>query len=358
MEKGILIEMMKIAVLCGGISPERDVSLSTGSQVAMALRKEGNSVALIDSAADYPDDFGSLFTSEIDGTPFGIGESAPDLSELLRRGGYFGKNVVNILRSAEIVFNAMHGAAGEDGTLQAALDLMGIRYTGSASKGCAMSMDKTVTKRLLASVKNVRMPRGIHVMREEYASDPEGTIDNALNEIGLPLVVKPACGGSSVGVSIVTDAKGLKDAFELSLSYEPKAVVEEFVDGREFSCGVLGDRALPPIEIKPKSGFYDYRNKYQQGLTEEICPADITKAASDEMKLAALTVHRELGLSAYSRTDFRMTAEGVIYALEANTLPGMTAMSLIPQEAAAVGIGFGELCEMIIAESLKKYDKA
>lgn len=348
---------MKIAVLCGGVSPERDVSLSTGSQVAMALRKMGNSVALIDSAADYPDDFERLFTKEAGAASSGIGESAPDVSSLMKRGGYFGRNVVNILLSAEIVFNAMHGAAGEDGTLQAALDLMGIRYTGSGSKGCAMSMDKTVTKRLLAGVRNVRMPRGFSVMREEYESDPEGVAAEALSDVGLPLVVKPACGGSSVGVSIVSDEKELGKAFELSLSYEPKAVVEEFVDGREFSCGVLGDMALPPIEIKPKSGFYDYRNKYQQGLTEEICPANITERAANEMKLAALTVHRELGLSAYSRTDFRMRSDGVIYALEANTLPGMTAMSLIPQEAAAVGIGFGELCETIISESLKKYDK-
>lgn len=356
MEKGILITMMKIAVLCGGISPERDVSLSTGAQVAMALRKKGNPVALIDSAKDYPDDYEHLFTTETGEKGSGIGESAPDISLLAKRGGYFGKNVVNIIRSASIVFNAMHGAAGEDGTLQAVLDLMGIRYTGSGSKGCAMSMDKTVTKRLLAPVKNVRMPRGIHVMREEYEKNPEKVVKDTLSEVGLPLVVKPACGGSSVGVSIVTDEKELKKAFELSLSYEPKAVVEEFVDGREFSCGVLGDMALPPIEIKPKSGFYDYRNKYQQGLTEEICPADISKEAADEMKLAALTAHRELGLSAYSRTDFRMRADGTIFALEANTLPGMTAMSLIPQEAAAVGIGFGELCEKIIAESLKKYD--
>ncbi|MBO4383938.1 MAG: D-alanine--D-alanine ligase [Clostridia bacterium] len=349
---------MKIAVLCGGISPERDVSLSTGSQVAMALKKKGHSVALIDSAADYPDGFDALFTAEARGAGTGIGESAPDISSLLTRGGYFGKNVVEILKSADIVFNAMHGAAGEDGTLQASLDLMGIKYTGSGAKGCSVSMDKTVTKRMLAPVKNVRMPRGIHVMRDEFGLDPQNTLKTVITEVGLPLVVKPACGGSSVGVSIVNDAAELKKAFELSLSYEPKAVVEEFVDGREFSCGVLGDTALPPIEIKPRSGFYDYRNKYQQGLTEEICPAHISERAANEMKLAALTVHRELGLSAYSRTDFRMTSDGVIYALEANTLPGMTAMSLIPQEAAAVGIGFGELCETIIAESLKKYDKA
>lgn len=349
---------MKIVVLCGGISPEREVSLSTGTQVAKALISAGNRVALLDSARDYPDDTEALFTDrEFEGSAM-IHESAPDLTKLLSRGEYFGKNVVKACKSADAVFNAMHGAAGEDGTLQAAFDLMGIRYTGSGAKGCAMSMDKTVSKRMLAPAEGVRMPKGIWAERAEFEADRSKVIARALSEVGLPLVVKPACGGSSVGVSIVRSEDELEAAFELSLSYEPKAVIEEFIDGREFSCGVLGDTALPPIEIKPKSGFYDYRNKYQQGLTEEICPADIPESAAEEMKRTALTVHRELGLSAYSRTDFRMTCDGSIYALEANTLPGMTAMSLIPQEARAIGIEFPDLCMKIIEESMKKYDRA
>lgn len=349
---------MKIVVLCGGISPEREVSLSTGTQVAGALRKLGHTVALIDSAADYPSDPEPLFTFETGTETATIHETAPDIAKLVSRGEYFGKNVISVCRSADVVFNAMHGAAGEDGTLQAAFDLMGIRYTGSGSKGCAVSMDKTVAKRMLAGVEGVRMPKGLSFTADEYRRDPGSVIKKALEAVGLPLVVKPACGGSSVGVSIVKSEDALSSAFALSLSYEPKAVVEEFIDGREFSAGVLGEKALPPIEIKPKHGFYDYKNKYQKGMTEEICPAPIPEAASREMMRAALAVHRELGLSAYSRTDFRMTAEGEIFVLEANTLPGMTAMSLIPQEAAAVGIGFPALCEMIIGESLKKYDKA
>lgn len=349
---------MKTVVLCGGISPEREVSLSTGAQVAKALRSRGHRVALIDSAADCPDSFEHLFTTENSGAAAMIHETAPDLGALLSRGEYFGRNVLAVLRSAEIVFNAMHGAAGEDGTIQAVLDLMGVRYTGSGAKGCAVSMDKVFAKRMLASEKEVSMPKGISVMKDEFESDPEGVMRRAAEAVGLPLVVKPACGGSSVGVSIVREGRQLGDAFALSFSYEPKAVVEEFIGGREFSCGVLGDKALPPIEIKPKTGFYDYKNKYQAGLTEEICPADIPAEAAEEMKRAALAVHRGLGLSAYSRTDFKMTPEGRIVALEANTLPGMTATSLIPQEAAAIGVGFPELCERIIAESLKKYDKA
>ncbi len=350
--------IMKIVVLCGGISPEREVSLSTGAQVANALRKKGHHVALIDSAKDVPDDTGALFSDDPEINTAHIHETAPDIGALLARGEYFGKNVIKACREADIVFNAMHGAAGEDGTIQAVFDLLGIKYTGSGSKGCAVSMDKTVAKRILAPVAGVTMPNGLHFEKEEYYGDPGRAAASALQAVGLPLVVKPACGGSSVGVSIVRGGAELGAAFDLAFSYENKAVVEEFIGGREFSAGVLGDTALPPIEIKPHTGFYDYKNKYQQGMTEEICPADIPRDAADEMMRAALIVHRELGLSAYSRTDFKMTEDGRICALETNTLPGMTAMSLIPQEAAAVGIDFPSLCERIIRESLKKYDKA
>ena len=349
---------MKIAVLCGGISPEREVSLSTGAQVARALRERGNSVALIDSAADITGNIERLFTTENSGESALIHDTAPDIGALLKRREYFGKNVLSACRTADVVFNAMHGAAGEDGTLQAVFDLLGIRYTGSGSKGCAMSMDKTVAKRLLEGAEGVRLPKGVTATEEEFRSDPTAVIRAARDKVGLPLVVKPACGGSSVGVSIVRSEEELEMAFIVAFGYEEKAVVEEFVGGREFSCGVLGKTALPPIEIKPKSGFYDYKNKYQAGMTEEICPAQIKREQAEEMMRAALTVHRVLGLSAYSRTDFKMNEDGKIFVLEANTLPGMTAMSLIPQEAAAIGVSFPNLCERIIRESLKKYDRA
>lgn len=347
---------MKILVICGGVSPERDVSLSTGAKVASALRSAGHSVCLMDSASDYPEDVDSLFTTEDSGAAAKINESAPDIEALLEREDYFGKNVTEACRKADIVFNAMHGAAGEDGTLQAAFDLMGIKYTGSSSKGCAVAMDKSVSKSILRSVNGVRMPNGIAVERAQFLVNKADAANRVLELVGLPLVVKPACGGSSVGVSIVRSEEELLPALELALSYEPKIVVEEFIKGREFSTGVLGGMALPAIEIRPKTGFYDYKNKYQQGMTDEICPADIPPEAEAEMRNAAAKVHAALGLSAYSRTDFIMTDDGSIYALEANTLPGMTPMSLLPQEAAAVGIDFPTLCERIIEESMKKYD--
>ena len=348
---------MKIVVLCGGVSPERDVSLSTGTQVAKALRNKGHLVALLDSVMDIPDDYVSIFTAESHEKEARISETAPDIEGMKSRGEYFGKNVLRACRRADIVFTAMHGGAGEDGKLQAVFDLMGVRYTGSSATACAISMDKTITKRIMAPVDGVRMPKGVTLLRDDFDGNELSYAKSVLERVGLPMVVKPACGGSSVGVSIVTEEDQLIPAIELSLSYEPKAVAEQYIKGREFSVGVLGGRALPPIEIKPKSGFYDYKNKYQSGMTEEICPANLTEEQSEEMKRAAVLVHEELGLSAYSRTDFLMNEKGEIYALEANTLPGMTAMSLIPQEAAAVGIGFEELCQIIIEESLNKYDR-
>lgn len=347
---------MKIVVLCGGISPERDVSLSTGTQVASALRKAGHWVALIDSASDYGDNVEELFTYQDSGAKAAIKEIAPELSSLLSRDSYFGSNVLNACRKADIVFNAMHGAAGEDGTLQAAFDLMGIKYTGSGAKGCSAAMDKSISKSIIANIGSVNMPRGISIERAQFTDDREGAVSRAIERVGLPLVVKPACGGSSVGVSIVRSENELLPALELALGYEPKIIVEEYIKGREFSTGVLGTKALPAIEIRPKTGFYDYKNKYQQGMTDEICPADIPPEAEAEMRSSAAAVHAALGLSAYSRTDFIMTDDGKIYALEANTLPGMTPMSLLPQEAAAVGIDFPALCQTIINESMKKYD--
>ncbi|MBR5713668.1 MAG: D-alanine--D-alanine ligase, partial [Clostridia bacterium] len=242
------------------------------------------------------------------------------------------------------------------GTLQSVLDLNGIRFTGSCAKGCMLSMDKNLTKQILSNYpERVRMPKGVMLLRSEFLSDG---IPDTVSALGLPLVVKPVSGGSSVGVSIVKDTLELESALKLAFRYEHRVLVEQYVSGREFSVGVLGSSALPTIEIKPKEGFYDYKNKYQQGMTEEICPAHITAEESSNMQRMALAVFEGLSLSAYARVDFIMTASGEVYCLEANTLPGMTPMSLLPQEAAADGVDFPTLCQMIVEESLKKYDRA
>ena len=349
---------MKITVLCGGRSPERDVSLSTGRMVASALRKRGHAVAFVDSTLDQPDDIAYCFTVEDkDNSSCAIMDTAPE-GDFARDvfNDYFGKNVIEICKEADIVFNAMHGGAGEDGTLQAVLDLNGIRFTGSSAKGCMLSMDKNLTKQILSNYPDrVRMPKGVMLSKSEFIS--EGISDN-VSALGLPLVVKPVSGGSSVGVSIVKDPLELESALKLAFRYEHRVLVEQYVSGREFSVGILGSIALPAIEIKPKEGFYDYKNKYQQGMTEEICPAHITAEESLKMQSMALAVFEGLSLSAYARVDFIMTGSGEVYCLEANTLPGMTPMSLLPQEAAADGIDFPALCQMIVEESLKKYDRA
>jgi len=349
---------MKIVVLCGGRSPERDVSVSTGAMVASALRSRGHYVAVVDSCADYYLEPESCFTLEDnDNVNAVISESAPDGDFAPgAKEQFFGKGVIDICRYADIVFNAMHGAAGEDGTLQATFDLLGIRYTGSSAKGCMLAMDKLLTKQIFAMIPQaVRMPRGAVLRREAYEKDG---LPSGLDTLGRPLVIKPVSGGSSVGVSIVETDKELLKALKLAFKYEDRVLIEEHISGREFSVGILGDVVLPAIEIKPKSGFYDYSNKYQAGATEEICPADIDRDTSIRMQRMAGFVYAGLSLSVYARVDFIMNEKGIIYCLEANTLPGMTNMSLLPQEAAAAGIDFATLCQRIIDESMKKYDRA
>ncbi len=344
---------MRIAVLCGGLSPERDVSLSTGAMVAAALRSGEHQVAVVDSAADYDDDIMSYFSSApVENADGAIADVAPDIDALRRsRKSFFGKNVIGICQAADIVFNALHGEEGEDGRLQAAFDMLGIRYTGSGAKGSMLAMDKLLTKQILSLVPQaVRIPRGAVVRRERFGV--EG-LPSGLEVLGMPLVVKPVSGGSSVGVSIVKSEDELITALQLAFRYEDRVLIEEYIEGREFSVGVVGDLVLPAIEIRPKHGFYDYRNKYQKGLTDEICPADIDKETSVRMQRMAGITYTALSLSAYARIDFIMTNKGVIYCLEANTLPGMTPVSLLPQEAAAAGMSFEALCERIIAESIK-----
>lgn len=348
---------MKITVLCGGRSPERNVSISTGATVASALRKAGHVVALIDSSADYSGDYERLFTSDDAEISADIGETAPEGIFTPGMGvQFFGNGVLDICRSSDIVFNAMHGAAGEDGTLQATFDLLGIRYTGSSAKGCMLAMDKLLTKQIFAVMPQlVRMPRGAVLSKGSYEANglPKG-----IETLGKPLVIKPVSGGSSVGVSIAETDRDLIKALMLAFRYEDRVIIEEFIKGREFSVGILGGEVLPAIEIKPKHGFYDYSNKYQKGATDEICPADIDKDTSVRMQRMAGLVYAGLSLSVYARVDFIMSENGLIYCLEANTLPGMTPMSLLPQEAAAAGIDFVSLCNKIIEVSIKKYDKA
>lgn len=340
---------MKIIVLCGGRSQERDVSLSTGSKVASELRASGHDVVLVDACEGIELDCtpAEAFFKRLPITEYKVPETAPDVRRYFERSeGFFGKNVLELCREADIVFNALHGDEGENGKMQAAFDLMNIKYTGSGSQGCLLGMNKSLSK-LMFREHDIPTP-------EEEILHGE-SVDEAVKIcawLGYPCVVKPASLGSSVGVSIAHDEKAFRVAIEEALEFEDTIIVERYIRGREFSVGIVGGEVLPAIEIIPKQGFYDYKNKYQPGATTEICPAEISKPLAAELERCTRAVFKALDLGAYARVDYMVDDNGV-YCLEANTAPGMTPTSLLPQEAAAVGISFAELLERIIEESLK-----
>ena len=345
---------MNIIVLCGGLSTERDVSISSGVGVTRALRERGHKAVLVDLFFGYTGTYTDpreVFDAPAQELRFSVGESAPDLeavraSRAQTDAGRIGPGVIELCRAADLVFLALHGEEGENGKLQATFDLYGIRYTGSGYLGSALAMNKTLSKTLFRAG-GVPTPEGITVYRDQppYA------------EIGFPCVVKPCSGGSSVGTSIVERAEDYPKALEEAFRYEDAVIVERYVRGRELTVGVLDGEAMPVIEIIPKSGFYDYKNKYQAGLTEELCPAPITPEQTAEAQALACRVSELLMIDAYCRADFLMEeGSGTMYCLEANSLPGMTPTSLIPQMAREMGMSFGALCERIIEASLKKYE--
>ncbi len=350
---------MDIVVLAGGLSSERDVSFSSGANVAGALRKRGHRVILLDAFMGYGEaetDLTDVFerSREISVKVAGIPSVAPDIEAVKRSRkdqspSYFGPNVLALCAKADMVFMALHGEDGENGKVQAAFDLFGIRYTGTDYLSSALAMHKEMAKRMFRS-QGIPTPKGIYLTRK-MAEDA-----SLLAEITYPCVVKPCCGGSSVGVSIVSDEQALEEALTAAFSLEEEVLVEEYIQGREFSVGVMEGKALPVIEIAPVEGFYDYANKYKAGAAVETCPALLSEELTMQMQKHAEAVVRALGLSTYCRMDFLLKENGEMYCLEANTLPGMTATSLLPQEAAAVGISYEELCERIIEISLKKYE--
>lgn len=348
---------MKIVVLAGGISTERDVSILSGSKIAEALRSKGHRVVTLDPYLGYEeplDDIDSLFDSNYDFTENAvISREAPDLEAVRasRKGkdtGYFGEHVIDICRAADITFLGLHGGEGEDGSVQAALSLLGIRFTGSDHLGAAIAMHKGVTKGIFL---NSGVPTPVsRLYKREFLR--EGYLDSWKE---FPCVVKPCSAGSSVGVRIVEDKDSFIDAMHEAFRYDSDVLVEEYIKGREFSVGVLGGKALPVIEIiPPEDGFYDYVNKYQAGKTTELCPAPLEADITAAMQREAEHAYDVLRLDAYARIDFLLDEKDNFYCLEANTLPGMTPISLLPQEAKAAGIDYPDLCEKIIELSLNK----
>lgn len=349
---------MKIVVLAGGLSTERDVSFKTGEMVTKALRENGHQVILLDVFMGYSnkeEDLTGIFdrAEAVSVKVAAIPETAPDLEKVKAQrkdqsDNFFGPNVIELCRMADIVFMALHGENGENGKIQAAFDLFGIRYTGTGYLGSALAMNKGMAKQLFLE-NGIPTPRGMSLKRGEDAAKIETC------GIHFPCVVKPCSGGSSIGVSIVHDKAEYEQALKEAFRWENELVIEEYVKGREFSVGVIDFQALPIIEIAPVEGFYDYKNKYKAGSTVETCPAELSEQITKEMQGYAEKVAEVLGLNTYSRTDFLLDAEDHIFCLEANTLPGMTPTSLLPQEAKVTGVDFNQLCEKLIESSMRKY---
>lgn len=350
---------MKIVVLGGGISTERSVSLVTATSVCRALRDAGHKAIFVDmflglenytgrleDAFDAPDGFcGSV----------SISETAPDLeavkaSRKLKSPSHLGVGVLDICAQADCVFLGLHGIDGEDGKIQAALELLGVPYTGSGPLGSAMAMDKAVAKRIMESA-------GILTPKWREITYTAADVPALVQELPVPCVVKAVDGGSSIGVSLPDTREQLEQALYDVLRYGHRIVVEEKIVGREFTQPVLGDDYLSTIQIVPPEGStFDYVAKYQSGAAaaRELCPAPCTEEEHRLLGETALKLHHALGLSVYSRADFILDAEGRPWCLEVNTLPGMTPNSLIPKATKVAGMTYQELCEKIVSLSLEK----
>lgn len=345
---------MNIVVLCGGLSNERDVSLSSGNGVANALRDRGHNVVLMDlffGCLEEYSDPKELFARKRENTVYRVEQNAPDLEAVkaMRKqdnDSLIGDNVLEICAAADMTFLALHGEEGENGKLQAVLDVAGVKYTGSGYLGSALAMNKGISK---AMFRQAGIPTAPSITLKKGMAPYEN--------VGFPCVVKPCSGGSSVGTAVVYDLAEYEVAVADAFRYEDEVIVEKFISGRELTVGVMNGKAMPVIEIIPKAGFYDYKNKYQAGLTVELCPAPIEPEDTARVQALAEQVFKALHLDAYGRVDFIMenTDEKVMYCLEANTLPGMTPTSLIPQMGEAMGMSYGELCEKIIEVSMEKY---
>lgn len=327
---------MQITVLLGGATSERDVSMASGLRIADALRAKGHDVLLVDPAKGVINAKTERALRER-----GVKTAPPSLEELQAfNGGTMLPTLTQMpeVTGADVVFLALHGGQGEDGTLQAMLDMAKIRYTGSGHLASALAMDKELSKIIL---------RAAGVGTPDWLMAP-ATKEEVLARLGLPVVVKPSKEGSSVGLTVVKRIEDLAPAVDEAFRYDDEVMIEKFIPGRELTVGMLGDEPLPVGEIIPKHEIYDYECKYTAGMAVEVFPADIPAAVAADAQRQARAAFRALKLGGCPRVDFRMAADGSLYCLEVNTLPGMTELSLIPQAAAAVGISFPDFCERIV----------
>lgn len=339
---GARAQPLRVAVLFGGCSAERDVSVVSAAQVVAALRRRGHHVVAVDTATGIlePAEERRLFEAQVGATPpvegTGLGRLARDPATFFADPR---------LAGLDLCFLGLHGGAGEDGHLQALLDLQGIPYTGSGVLGSACAMDKDVAKRLM---------RLAGVPTADWCMAPADA-DEVGRLLGWPVVVKASKQGSTVGLSVVREPAALPGAIRQAYAFDDEVMIERFVPGRELTVAVLGGQALAVGEIVLHRGeIFDYQAKYQPGGASEVFPADLPPAVAAEAQRLAVQVAGALKLRDYCRVDFRLDAQGGFWCLEANTLPGMTAMSLVPQAAAASGIAFDDLCERICLAALAR----
>jgi D-alanine-D-alanine ligase len=326
---------MRIGVITGGATAERHVAFAGAAQIVEALRGRGHMVAVVDTVTGAlgPAEERQLLVPTVGREPPAV--AALDEQERTLLSG--GLAALPAVQDADVLFLCLHAGRGEGGVLQAVLDVIGVPYTGSGALASALAMDKDLAKRLF---------RAAGVPVPAWFMTPVAPED-VTTALGWPVIVKPSKMGSSVGMTLVPSAKGLDAAVELARRYDNEVLAEQFIPGRELTVGVLGDVPLPVGEIRPQHELFDYECKYTPGMSEETFPAALDTTLARQLQELALTAHRALKLGGYSRIDFRLSLEGDIFCLEANTLPGMTRTSLLPQAARAAGIEFPELCERI-----------
>lgn len=340
---GCTLLSMRIAVLFGGTSEERDVSVASGTQVARALAGRGHDVIAVDTVR------GELPATERERLLATGVAPAPPTDEALTLARHTSSSTVATvadLTGVDVVFVALHGGSGEDGTLQALLDIAGVPYTGSGHMASAYAMDKGVAKHLF---------RASDVATPDWLMTPVDA-ETAATTLGLPVVVKPNKQGSTVGLTVVREPRDLESAIVHAARFDDEVMVERFVAGRELTVGILEGAALAVGEIRPRlHDIFDYASKYQSDGAEEIFPADLPAETTRLVQRLGLAAHRAVKAGPYSRVDFRLDADGQPWCLEVNTVPGMTGTSLLPQSAAAVGIGFAELCERICLAAIRDF---
>ncbi|MBD3178726.1 MAG: D-alanine--D-alanine ligase [Candidatus Latescibacteria bacterium] len=328
---------MNITVLLGGDSPERDVSLASGREIIHTLRERGHQVVPLDPA--LPPET-SLNLEKI-----GIGTAPPGKVPGMDPGRAFEWLTSPAVMKADVVFIALHGGRGEDGTIQALLESAGAVYTGAGVLGSALAMNKDRSKALMSEA---GVPTARHLLLRAASGASDDQLEKKVTaQMGFPVVVKPNSQGSSVGFSFVEHPEDLPEAVAAASEFEDDIIVEKYIPGRELTVSILGEEALPPVEIVPEGGFYNYKCKYTKGCSRYIVPAEISSSCRRRLEEAALAAFGALCCRDYARVDFRLDERENPFCLELNTLPGMTGLSLVPMAAAENGIEFGQLVERI-----------